>query len=121
MSSLGTKPEDSQSVEQLFSVLSDKKNREILSALNEPKTATELTEECDMATSTVYRKLDELSNTELVVEHLAIESESGRCSRYERNIQHLSFSIGDDGQLTVQLERPKEKFNREKTWKPDGL
>ena len=46
--------------------LEDDKCRAILTALPEPKSATDLCTECDLASSTVYRKLERLRDAGLV-------------------------------------------------------
>ncbi|TKX81377.1 ArsR family transcriptional regulator [Halorubrum sp. SD626R] len=118
MSSFDTESEDSQSIEQILNALSVETNRKILSALNKPMTAAELVDECDLSTSTVYRKLDRLSNSGLIKEHLAVDSENGRCSQYERNIERVSVSLSSDGRMTIQVEQPSGRRRKKKTWKP---
>jgi Fe2+ or Zn2+ uptake regulation protein len=117
MSSLNAEPEDDQSVEPILDALSVKANRKILSALNEPMTAAELVEECDISSSTVYRSLDILCETGLVEEHLAVNAESGRCSQFKRNIKRVSVFVGEDNRLTIRVERASGNATAEKTWR----
>lgn len=117
MSNLNDGAESSPSVEPILDALSVETNRRILSALDEPMTAADLVEVCEISSSTVYRKLDLLSKVGLVEERLAVDSKSGRCSLYERNLEKVSVSIGDDGRVTVRVERPIGSSDREKTRK----
>jgi len=121
MSSLDAEPDDGQSVERVLDALSVKANRKILSALDEPMTAAELVEECDISSSTVYRNLDLLSETGLVEEHLAVDTESGRCSQFKRNIERVSVSVGSDNRLTIRVERPRGNAAEERTWRGDAF
>jgi len=116
MSSREHESGNSPPMEPLLNALGTESNREILSALEEPMTAAELVQKCDIPTSTMYRKLDMLSRVGLVKEHLAVDSRSGRCSSYERNVERISVSVGDDGGLTVRVERPNGSPDEEKTW-----
>ena len=119
MSSFDTASEDAQPFEEILDALSSETNRKILAALNRPMTAAELVEECDLATSTVYRKLDRLSDTGLVEEHLAVDSENGRCSRYERSIERVSVAIGTDDRVTVRVERQQKNTPEKTRWDPN--
>lgn len=116
MSSFDSEPEDDQSGEEILNALSSEANWKVLSALNRTMTATELVEECDLATSTVYRSLDRLSDLGLVEEHLAVNSEKGRCGRYERSMERVSVSISDTDRLTLRIKRPQEDTPEIKTW-----
>lgn len=55
-----------ESPSTVLSVLSDDVCRSLLGVADEPLTAKELAAECDMSSSTVYRKLDALARTPLV-------------------------------------------------------
>ncbi|WP_049982740.1 helix-turn-helix domain-containing protein [Halorubrum sp. BV1] len=107
MNSLDAEPEPSPPAEPLLNALGGEANRDILSALDEPMTAAELVDTCDMSTSTTYRKLDMLRRTGLIKEHLVVDSKRGRCSVYERNVERISVSVGDDGGFDVRVERPR--------------
>jgi len=116
MSSREHESGNSPPMEPLLDALGTEMNREILSALDEPMTAAELVEQCDIPTSTMYRKLDVLSEVGLVKEHLAVDSRSGRCSLYERNVERISVSVSGDGGLTVRVEGANGSLDAEKTW-----
>jgi len=113
MSSLNAEPERSPSAGPLLDALGVEANRDILSVLDEPMTASELVEKCDMSTSTAYRKLNMLRRTGLIKEHLVVDSKSGRCSKYERNVERVSVSFDDDGRFDVRVERPGGNADRE--------
>ena len=117
MTNLNAEPDESPSIQQLLNALSVEANRMILSVLNEPMTAAELAKRCNISRSTVYRKVNTLSNAGLLEEHFAVDTTRGKCRVYERNIEHVSISVGDDGQLTVRVKRPERSPDEEKTWR----
>jgi DNA-binding transcriptional ArsR family regulator len=93
-------------LQRVLEVLSDDCSRTILSALTEPLTATELAEQCDIPSSTVYRKLDTLTAAGLVEERVTVKPEYGRVSRYELNVQSVLIAVDDDGEFSMTVERP---------------
>jgi predicted ArsR family transcriptional regulator len=93
-------------LQRVLEVLSDECSRTILSALSEPSTATELAEQCDIPSSTVYRKLDTLTATGLVEERVTVKPEYGRVSRYELNLESVSIAVDGDGGFSMTVERP---------------
>jgi predicted transcriptional regulator len=66
----------------VLDALEDPDCRQIVRELEEPKTARELSESCDMATSTTYRKLERLSDATLVDEQTKIRSGVQHMTQY---------------------------------------
>jgi DNA-binding transcriptional ArsR family regulator len=100
-------------LQRVLDVLSDETSREILSALGEPRTATELADRCGIPSSTVYRKLDTLTRAGLLKECVTVKPEYGRVSRYELNVDHVEIAI-DDGRFSLAIERPTRSGDKER-------
>ncbi len=102
--------EDSD-LEAILEALDDADCRAILRSTTEPMTATELSDDCDIPASTVYRKLERLSTAELVHEQDTINPGGGRVTRYERDFTELKISVTDDDTFAVSIERPSRSAN----------
>lgn len=84
----------------VLELLSDPGCRAILAATGRPRTAAELCEVCDMPTSTVYRKLEGLSDAALLEETRRLRDHGNHPVQYRRRLDgvHVSFdgSVGVD-------------------------
>ena len=118
MSDASSRRGESRYVGRVLDALGEETNRTILSALDEPTPVAELVEECEIPMSTVYRRLDTLSDLGLVAEHVSIDGDRGRYRRYERDVSRVSISVDEGGRLTVRVERPADGSGREATWRP---
>ena len=94
-------------LQDVLNALDDPDCRTILRETIEPMNAKELTETCDIPKSTLYRKLDLLSEASLVRERIEIRPEGGRITRYQRNFDDVVISLEDDGQFNIGISRPK--------------
>ncbi|UPM44208.1 winged helix-turn-helix domain-containing protein [Halocatena salina] len=107
---MGTDPvknEDSPAIQDVLDALDDPDCRAILEETEQPMTAKELGERCEISTSTLYRKLDLLSTATLVRELHSVHPDRGRITRYQRDIASLNVSITDDDQFDVRINRPE--------------
>lgn len=86
--------------------LEDEKCRKILAALEGPTAATELCEACEMASSTVYRKLKRLREADLVREYTEIRQNGPNATLYERDFTHIGITV-DDGEFSISIDRPE--------------
>lgn len=82
--------------EDALSILADRTALSVLSALDDPTTAREVTERCDVGLSTAYRKLETLAGAGLCEERVAVRSDGCRVSRYRRTVDELRVVPGDD-------------------------
>ncbi|RBI59780.1 ArsR family transcriptional regulator [halophilic archaeon] len=98
--------EDSPSLQTVLDALDDADCRAILHEIAEPMTATELIEICDIPKSTLYRKLELLSDASLVREQDTINPGGGRTTKYERDFDDVTISMDEDDTLSVTVERP---------------
>lgn len=92
--------------ETVLETLGDEPTRAILEELSEPMTANELSEACDIPLSTMYRKLDRLTEASLVTESTEIRRSGQHTTRYSRDFTDLTVWIDDDEQLVTAIERP---------------
>ncbi|MGM0604667.1 MAG: ArsR/SmtB family transcription factor [Halobacteriota archaeon] len=90
----------------VLDALGDDATRGILETLYEPMTASELSEQCDIPLSTMYRKLDRLAEASLVEETTEIKRNGQHTTKYVRNFEAISIELADDV-LSTEIERPE--------------
>jgi DNA-binding transcriptional ArsR family regulator len=96
---------DGPSPAAVLDALGDEGARELLGAVEEPKTASELSEECGIPLSTTYRKLDRLTEAGLLEETTEIRRDGQHTTRYRRAVAAVTVSA-DGTELDVELDRP---------------
>ena len=90
---------------EVLSLLSDEYARDILAAASEkPMSAKELAEECGMSEPTVYRRLNQLRDHELVEERTKIETGGNDYKLYAATLSGFSVRL-EDGSFDSSLER----------------
>lgn len=111
---VGTRPQETteepttitgqESIQTVLDALEDGDCRQILEATRrDAMTASEISEECDLAVSTAYRKIDILDDAGLLDEDLRIRRSGKHVSEYTCGIEDVTLSVGSDGgvELTV--------------------
>lgn len=95
---------DDKSIETLLRTLADRDCQHILQYLRRaPMSAPELVERCDIARSTVYRKLDQLEETRLVDTRIRLSKAGTHATEYHITVQELCVECGADGiELVIQ-------------------
>lgn len=95
---------DEESVEKLLRTLEDGDCRRILQCLQQaPSSAMELAESCDVAQSTIYRKLDSLEEAGLVSARIRVNKTGGHTREYNTSLQSLRVECGASGiELVVE-------------------
>ncbi|MCU4742697.1 helix-turn-helix domain-containing protein [Halobacteria archaeon AArc-m2/3/4] len=79
-------------------VLGDECARTILVATsNGPRTAKELTERTDCSSATVYRRINNLLESELLAECIRFEEDGSHTTAYEATVENLQVDIDADG------------------------
>lgn len=101
--------EDDPPLQDVLAALDDSSCRAILRETDEPMTANELVDVCDIPRSTLYRKLDRLSAASLVREVVEVHPEGGRVTRYERDFDDVTISMEDSEEFSVTIERPARR------------
>jgi DNA-binding transcriptional ArsR family regulator len=85
-------------LDELLSVLEDSDCRAVLEATGEePLSAKEIGERCSIPSSTVYRKVDRLTEARLLEESLRIHRSGKHTSEYSRRVEGVALTIGDNG------------------------
>lgn len=104
-----SREEDPPDVAEVLDALADEAARRIVAALSEPKTASELSEECEIPLSTTYRKLEKLTDASLLNESTDIRRDGQHTTRYSVAFEEVVVSIDEeDGRdLAVEFERPE--------------
>ncbi|MDQ2053718.1 MULTISPECIES: helix-turn-helix domain-containing protein [Halobellus] len=104
-------PADLQSV---LDALDDVDARAIIKALDEPRTASELSEDCDIPLSTTYRKLDLLTEAELLEEGTEIRSDGHHTTTYAVAFDEVRIALTESRELDVQIayseQGPEERL-----------
>jgi predicted transcriptional regulator len=101
----GVEDPDSQSI---FDALEDSDCRRIIEHLEEPRTAKELSEECDLPLSTTYRKLDILTDASLLSERTVIQSDGHHTTQYEIAFEQVAIDLNEDHELSIGIQREPE-------------
>lgn len=92
-------------ITELLTVLDDEDCREVLRATgDDPLSAKEIAEACDIPSSTVYRKVDRLVDAGLLHEGIRIRGSGKHASEYTRCVDTVALSI-DDGGTELRVER----------------
>jgi len=100
----------------LLQTLGNKYSAEILDATSEPRSAQELSDELDIPIATCYRRIDELTEHDLLELHDNILSDDRRRIKvYRRNVDAVRVEFDDT--LTVDIEKRSEVTNTlDKAW-----
>lgn len=69
-------------------------------------TAAELTSDCDIPQSTLYRKLELLTESTILEESTEIRRDGHHASKYEVAFEEITLALADDRTLEVAIERP---------------
>jgi len=94
----------------LLQTLGNKYSAEILDATDEPRSAQELSDELEIPIATCYRRIDELTENDLLELHDNILSDDRRRIKvYRRNVDSVRIEFGEE--LRVNIEERKEVTN----------
>ncbi|MFB6188522.1 MAG: helix-turn-helix domain-containing protein [Halapricum sp.] len=101
----------------LLRTLGNKYSAEILDAADEPRSAQDLSDELDIPIATCYRRIDELTEHELLELHDSILSDDRRRIKvYRRNVE--SVSVAFDESLSIAVEERSEVANKlDRAWR----
>lgn len=98
--------ESTPPAEEICAALDDPDCREIIRNLEEPMTASELTAACEIPQSTLYRKLEVLTDATLLEESTEIRQDGHHASKYAVAFNEITIVLDDNRSLAVQIERP---------------
>jgi DNA-binding transcriptional ArsR family regulator len=86
------------SIQSVLDALDDTDCRAILEATRgDAKTAGEIADECDLPSSTAYRKIDQLDDADLLTEQLRIRRSGKHVSEYACAVDDVTLTVGDGG------------------------
>ena len=102
---------------EILQTLGNKYSAAILDATDEPQSAQELSDELGIPIATCYRRIDELTEHDLLELHDNILSDDRRRIKvYRRNVDEVRVDF-DDG-LTVHVEERSEVTNKlDEAWR----
>ncbi|MDZ5812910.1 winged helix-turn-helix domain-containing protein [Halorubrum sp. AD140] len=105
--------EDTPDVETVAGLLADQTVRTILTETSqEPMSATALKTRCEASGPTIYRRLERLRETDLVVEATRPDPDGGHHRTvYEPNLERITVELAD-GTLSVQVDRREGMADR---------
>lgn len=92
---------------EILSALSDDDAVEMIAALDRPKTASQISEECDIPLSTTYRKLERLTRADLLQESTEIRRDGQHTTLYSVAFESVIIELDDQNELDVDLSRPE--------------
>jgi len=100
-------------IETIGALLEDPTVRTILTKTSqEAMSATTLSDHCDVSQPTVYRRLEDLRECELLVERTKPDPEGGHHRTvYTTNLQRITVDL-QDGELTLRIERQEDMADR---------
>jgi predicted ArsR family transcriptional regulator len=102
---------------ELLQTLGNKYSAEILDATDEPQSAQELSDQLDIPIATCYRRIDELTEHNLLELHDNILSDDRRRIKvYRRNVDavHVEF----DEALSVDIDERSQVANKlDEAWR----
>ncbi|WP_017344050.1 MULTISPECIES: ArsR/SmtB family transcription factor [Halorubrum] len=109
------------SVDEVLDALADDAARQIVAALTEPKTASELSEECDIPLSTTYRKLEKLTDASLLSESTDIRRDGQHTTRYSVSFDAVTVSVDGDGEEDADRREFDVEFSRPERTRDERL
>ena len=104
--------DDDRSIEEILDTIGDKHARRVLSAISrEPKSAKELSEECDLSLPTVYRRIEMLEEYKLVTDRTLVAEDGNHYKVFESNFESTVISLEDD-EYKVRIYRTENLPDR---------
>ena len=91
-------------IEGLLGTLEDPDCRAIIEATStEALSASELSEECDLPLSTTYRKLDKLTEVDVLEERVRLSRSGQHTSEYRLRIDQIELSVDPGSGITLRI------------------
>ncbi|WP_255193096.1 ArsR/SmtB family transcription factor [Natronobeatus ordinarius] len=97
---------DAPDAESVLEALADDASRDILEATTEDSlSATEISTRCDIPLSTTYRKLERLTDAQLVEERIRISADGQHAAVYQKCFEDVSVTVTTEGEPEVEVTR----------------
>lgn len=87
----------------VLDALDDEDCRAIVSVLDEPMTASEISDASDVPMSTTYRKLELLTDSSLLQEGIEVRSDGQHASRYIVNFEEVIITLDENREFDVDI------------------
>ncbi|WP_181692336.1 helix-turn-helix domain-containing protein [Natronomonas sp. LN261] len=101
--------DDSPDMDTVLGALHDEDCRAILAELGTPRTARELLARCEIPRSTLYRKLDQLSEATLLRERTEIRSDGSHATQYQLDFEDVVVTRTESAEIEIEIKRPARK------------
>ncbi|SDR44561.1 winged helix-turn-helix domain-containing protein [Natronobacterium texcoconense] len=101
--------DESPDIAAVVGALDDDACRKIVGVLEEPLTVDELADRTGLPLSTTYRKLDRLTEANLVTETVGVRQGSHHKSRYIADFDDISIALDDDRSFDVDVGRSSSR------------
>lgn len=93
-------------IEGLLGTLEDPDCRAIIEATStEAMSASELSEECDLPLSTTYRKLDKLTEVDVLEERVRLSRSGQHTSEYMLQIDQIELTVDPSSGITLSISK----------------
>jgi len=101
-------------VQAVLGALADADCRRILAELDDPGTAPEIAERCDLPRTSAYRKLSTLSEADLLDERIEVREDGHHATRYVRSVSgvFLAYDGGESFSMDVLPDEPRHDGER---------
>ncbi len=105
--------DETPDLQSVLDALEDPDCRAIVRELSEPMTAEEISETTDVPLSTTYRKLELLTEADLVEEDVEIRTDGQHASRFTVAFEELTISLSEDREFALDITlRPRTADER---------
>jgi DNA-binding transcriptional ArsR family regulator len=95
-------PPDSE-VQAVLDALADSECRAILDQLGTPRSAQDVAEQCDIPQTSAYRKLEALSEADLVSEATEVRADGHHHRTYERDVSGVLVVRSEESGFDVEF------------------
>lgn len=104
--------------EEILLALGNEYNAMILGATDEPRSAQDLSNELDIPIATCYRRIEELTDTDLLEHQGRILSEDRRrVSVYRRSVDRVVVDFADESYAVTVDDRANVKNKLDDVWR----
>lgn len=105
--------EDSPDLQTVLDALDDPDCRQIVRQLTDPMTASEISTECDIPTSTTYRKLERLTDASILTEQTTIRTDGHHTSEYALDFEEVTVFLDEQRSFEVSISRPTQSADEQ--------
>ncbi|MFB6201933.1 MAG: ArsR/SmtB family transcription factor [Halorhabdus sp.] len=104
--------DEERSIEEILDTIGDEYARRVLAAISrEPRSAKELSEECDLSLPTVYRRIEMLDEYDLIKDQTLVADDGNHYKVYKSNFESTVITLEDD-EYKVRIYREENLPDR---------